>query len=484
MTVSALARLRAAVRLAGADSLVRNSVLLMMTTALGAGSGFVFWVLVARLFPPDQVGVATTLLSAVVMLSYFSLVGLNSTLIRRLPTSSQPAALVASAVAVVSVCAVLFSAGYAVLTPVTAPELAVVTRSVPAFALFVGLATGSALNLLTDFVFVAERLARYNLVINGVLMSALKLVLPLAMVGFGALGILAASGVASAVAAAISLVCLRRLLGRPAGISLGVLRTSLRYSAGTYLSSCINLLPQLVIPLVVLGHFGPVTAAAYFVAFQIATLLNSVPYAVGEALFAEGSHAPGRLGALARRSLLMMAAVLLPAVVVVVLAARPILRLFGASYAAQGSTVLVVLVLGSLAVALNSWSGFLLKVTAQLRAMIAAEVTFATITVLGALVASTHGPTWVALAWGAGNLAAAIVAFAALGRRRRSPTATPRRSAGNARRSAGSPSARPLAAARPASPPRRARSTPVARPDPVDQPSVASRREPVGTSPR
>src|ERR1035437_7011030 len=71
------------------DSLYRNSIYLMLSTAVMSFFGFFFWIINARLFKPEQVGIATTLISVVTLISSFSLLGLNSAIVRYLPTSER-----------------------------------------------------------------------------------------------------------------------------------------------------------------------------------------------------------------------------------------------------------------------------------------------------------------------------------------------------------------------------------------------------------
>ncbi|MDT3395199.1 lipopolysaccharide biosynthesis protein [Streptomyces sp. B1866] len=409
-------------RLAGlrGDPLLLNSFFLMLTTASGAAAGFVFWIIVAHLFPAAAVGRASSLLSCVALLSYFSLFGLSSTLVRQLPTSRRRAEEVSTALMTVTVCTVVISGGFVALVPWLAPQLGFVHATPLHVVGFVVLAAGAALNLLTDSVFVAFRATKTNLLINGGLMSAAKLALPAALVGAGPFGIFLASGVASVVAAAASVAAIRRRLRvrvRPR-FSWQVLRDSLAYTLTSYVSSCLNLLPQIVLPIVVLQRRGPEHAATYFVAFQIANLINSASYAIGEALFAEGSHERSSLAGLARRSGAAMLAVMVPVAGLVVLLARPILGLFGGDYAADGTRTLVVFAVSSLAVAFNTWVSFLLKVTRQLLPAIASNVVLVAVILGLALVRLDSGLHWAAIAWGLGNLASGLVAAFALLRSR------------------------------------------------------------------
>jgi O-antigen/teichoic acid export membrane protein len=403
-----------------ADPLVRNSFYLMSTTALAAASGFVFWIIVARLYPVTEVGRATSLLSVVVLLSYFSQFGLSTSLVRYLPTAEDRGEHVSTAVSTVAVTGVVIAAGFAFVIPITNPELSFVASGIGRVAVFAMLAMFAAQNLLINSVFVAMRDAKYNLLLNGVLVSVVKLILPALLVSAGAMGIFMSNTIASAVATAASIYVIHRYLHikvRPK-ISWSVLRATMRYSLGSYLSSCLNLAPLLVLPLLVLHELGPVAAAAYFVAFQIANLINAVSFAVGEALFAEGSHEQESLRRLAKRSAVLTLAITAPIVGITVLLAHPILLFFGKTYAADAQGTLVVLAISAFAVAFNTWSSFLLKVTRQLSAMNISNLVYA-VAIIGPVLLASHGLVWIAWAWGFGNFVSGAVAVGALVLRRK-----------------------------------------------------------------
>lgn len=394
------------------DPLVLNSAFLMLTTVLGAGSGFLFWLIVARLYPTAQVGQASSLLSNVSLLSYFSLFGFSTALVRFLPISRNQAEDAGTAISTVTVCSVVVNLGYVVVGPWLAHDLGFIQDTVTHVLLFVLLAGGAAVNLLTDSIFVAARATKANLLINGVLMSAAKLALPALAVSFGAFGIFAASGIASTLAAAVSIVVIRRHLRIRvrARISWDALRNMVSYSLSSYLSGTLNLIPQVALPIIVLHELGPVVAAVYFVAFQISNMVSSASYAIGESTFAEGAHESRSLKALAGRSAALMFAITGVAVLLVSALAQPILRLFGSDYADTGATTLILFTVSSLAVAFNTWASFLLRVTGQLQALVVANAAYL-ITVLGvALWMVPQGLNWAAIAWGVGNLVSGLVA--------------------------------------------------------------------------
>jgi O-antigen/teichoic acid export membrane protein len=396
--------------LLGLDSLVNNSLHIMLTTAMMGALGFAFWVVSARLFTAEEVGVATTLIGATSLISYLSLFGVNSSVIRFLPVEADHDAQISTALLLVGGGGLVVASTYVLAAPVFAPSLSLVRSPLHAVS-FVVLTACSAVNLLTDSVFIAYRAARYNLVVDGCIQSGVKLALPLALVGLGSYGIFAASGLAAAAALGFSVLFLVRSFAfRPKfRIDRDVIRRTFRYSAANYVGSVLNILPLMVVPVIVLDGRGASDAAFYYVAFQIANLLNAVAYAISQSLFAEGSYAESDLRRLVRRSAVLLGAVLVPATTVCLAGANLLLHVFGSSYARHGTGALVVLGLAIPAVALNSWTTALLRLSKQLGALIWSNVVFAVgICGLSALWVS-RGLTWVAFAWLVGNLASGVV---------------------------------------------------------------------------
>ena len=79
------------VSLHGADesrppySLLRNSLFIMLTTVVNSGLGFVFWVLAARLFTAEVVGLIAAIIAAGTIVVLLASLGAGGTLIQSLP---------------------------------------------------------------------------------------------------------------------------------------------------------------------------------------------------------------------------------------------------------------------------------------------------------------------------------------------------------------------------------------------------------------
>jgi O-antigen/teichoic acid export membrane protein len=223
------------------------------------------------------------------------------------------------------------------------------------------------------------------------------------------------------VTSVIAVLLIRGRLGiKPRiGIDLAVLRRTLRFAAASYFANAMNLLPLLVIPLFVLQGMGEAAAGSYFLAFQIALLLYTMAYSMGEALFAEGSSRDRDLRSLMRRSAVFLTMLSVPAAVVVAAGSRQIMLVFGAEYSARATGALIVLALSAVPVAFYTWATYLLRITRQLRAMVAANVVYGIVIISLVALWEHRGLVWVSLGWGVGNLVAGAVAAFFLARKLR-----------------------------------------------------------------
>ncbi len=394
------------------DHLLRGSAFLMAATLSASAIGFAFWLVAARLYTPAEIGVASTLISATTLIAYLSLLGLNNSLVRFLPLSDNRGPEVTQAVLATAGIALLIATAYALVAPLIAPRLDLLSSDVTRSVLFVVLTAAAAANLLTDSVFIALRAAKYNLLVDGVIQSLIKVALVAPLVAFGAFGVFTAYGLGALVAVALSITLLRRMLHiRPELGNRRTLRPYLGYSGGTYVSACLNLFPILAVPLIVLNSKGAEAAGYYFVAFQIAMLLNGVSYAVCESTFAEGAHDEGRLGRVARRSGRLVFTTQAAGAVIIAIAAPLALSFFGSDYADQATNVLIVFAAGSIGVAFNTWTSTLLKLTpGGMSWLIWSHVVYAVVIIGGSQWLSDRSLVWLAVMWGVGNAVCGLIA--------------------------------------------------------------------------
>ncbi|KPI07991.1 hypothetical protein OK074_3759 [Actinobacteria bacterium OK074] len=398
------------------DKIYRSSFFLLASMVITAGLGFLFWVVVARFYSPAQVGLATSLISAVSLLASLSLLGFESILIRFPARAEARNAQITQAMIVVALVACVAGSLYLAGLPLYGGKLLFVRDDWRTAVAFVGFCGCAGVCLLNRSVFTAGRVAEFNTLVDGLTQGLVKLALPAALTTFGVFGIVAAAGVGYAVTALTAILVMRRRLGfRPDLRTRGTrLREQFRFSFASYVASLLVLSPILVMPLIVLHNLGAAASGYYFIAFQIAAILNAIATAVGEAVFAEVSHEESRFRELLLRAARIIAAIQLPAAAVVALGGGLLLRMFGGPYADNARPLLTVLAVAALPAALNTWACVALKLAQRLRPLLAANLLMASLSIGLAAAWADRGLVWVGFAWGAGNATAGVFATVCL----------------------------------------------------------------------
>jgi O-antigen/teichoic acid export membrane protein len=401
------------------DHLLRNALYLMFNSALQAGFGFAFWIITARLFSAVDVGQASSLLSATTVIAYLSLLGLNTTFGRYLPTARNRDTLITTGLLAVGICGAAIGMLYALLTPVLAPRVDFVAKHPWMTAAFILMTAAAAINLLTDSVFVASRRAGLTALVDGGIGGVGKIIAALVLVGTGAWGLYSASAIGIVLSVVASLVLIVSALhSRPAlSQPLKTLRPWLRFSGANYVGNVLYLAPTLVVPLIVLDRLGSVSAAYYFIAFQIASALFAAAVAVEQTFLAEGSRHDVNMRDLRRRSGRTLALLCAPATIIMVATGHWLLLVFGRQYYDHAGTGLIFMALAAGPVAIYNWLLTLLRLSGKLGAIVLANSVFAFAICALAWIGAAHGVTGVAAAWPIGALLAVCVARIAAPRR-------------------------------------------------------------------
>jgi O-antigen/teichoic acid export membrane protein len=407
-------------RLGPTGFMLRNSLYLVFSSGLQAALGFAFWIFAARLFTPDETGRASSLISASLFISMLALLGLNNSFIRYLPAAKNRDALITGGLCIVTTGAVVLAALYVLAAPTVAPRLAFVEQRLPLAIGFMLLTAASSVNLLTDAVFIGSNKAGYIALTDGAVAGMTKIAVLVMLAGFGSFGLYTASTTGLAAAALVSVILIVAHLGwRPEfRDSLTALRPLVRFSSASYATEFLSIIPQSVLPLIVLDRLGAAAAAYYYVSYQVAALTFSASYAVQATTLAEGSRDGVDLRTLVNRSIRLMVIVALPAIVVVIVCARWILLVFGARYSAHGTDALIVLVTAGVPIAAVGLIETPLRLLGRLHVIVWSSVLFAAVTCGFAWLFAGHGLVAVAAAWPIGTALSALSCAVPLLRRR------------------------------------------------------------------
>jgi O-antigen/teichoic acid export membrane protein len=412
------------------DSLVRNSLYLMASTVVTAGLGYVFWVVAAHAFTRQEVGIGGAVISLCSTMSLLTYLGSSALLIERLPGNERSSSWISILVRVCLATAGATAVAAAIAVPVlmTSPDYRSFFGSAPPILIaVVGAAAWTLVNLLGAAFIAARRSGRYLSIQTLVSVTKVLLVLPLATIGAGAVGLVGAwvaSAVLGVVVGAAWLVPRMELGKRPGDRrrrrsssatngGLGSKRRPrhrrpaappsaafMRRLLGQHLTSVGGAVTPLVLPVLVVLRLGVTVNAYFYITWMLGGIFFMVSPSVASAVFAEGVRARSELRGVVAKALRVIAVLLTPAMVFMIAGGRIILGLFGTSYASVGYTLLVLLAISALPDAVSNVAVAVSRVTHRLGYSTGLNLGILMVTVVGAwMLMPRMGIVGVGVAW-------------------------------------------------------------------------------------
>jgi len=352
MHASRLARGRLRLRRLLEQSLFRNSLYIMGTTAATSLLGFGFWLVAARTLSATEVGRSAALISAMLFVSVLTNLGLGQVFVSRLASREAGhdwSRTVTTGIALAAVASLLGGAIAAVLLPALIPTLKHGLSPGTFLLLPLGVA-GSACSLVIDYACIAERHAKLSFVRNVVAALVRIALIPLASVVpiDGTTWILAIWAGSFLLIDGVAFFNELPKLGHDFSPSLAGWRQELVEIRGLIAGhQTINLGAQAssyLLPVLVSARLGPEQNAYFYTTFMVSSALFFIAPAIGNALFAEGRHEPENLGRDVRRAVRQVLMLAGPPALVLLVAGPLILGFFGPAYAEEGEGLLLILI--------------------------------------------------------------------------------------------------------------------------------------------
>lgn len=392
------------------DSLYRNSIFLMLSTGVMAFFGFFFWMINARLFTTEQIGLATTLTSVMGLITSFSLLGLNTGLIRYLPKSERKNDKINTCFSVVILITAIVSIVFLLNLKTFSPKLLFVKEN-PFYALlFILFIIVSSLSNVLESIFIAFRNTKFVFIQNTIY-SILKVVFPVFFVTLGVFGIFSSWMVALTIGIGFSFIILvRKFDYKPKlVINKSIIEKIGRFSFGNYIAGFLGSLPSMVLPLVITNKIGPETTAHYYMAMMIASLLFVIPQAATQSLFAEGSHDEKELKQHVKKATKIIALILIPGILATVFLGKYILLAFGKDYSNGGLQFLQLLAISGIFVSINGILGTILRIGHRIKELILISF-INTVIILGlSYLLTSLGLLGIGVAWIIGYVVMAVL---------------------------------------------------------------------------
>jgi len=338
--------------------LYKNSLFLIIDSAVTAVIGFFFWILVARFYSAVDVGYGSAAISAISLLAMLSLMGFNFTIIRYLPKAENPLEMINSCLTLSGIISLILAVVFLLGLDIWSPALHFIKGNIIfSFAFIIFTLVFTLANILR-FVFLANRRADLVLSIDTI-QSLLKVPLAIFLVlFFHSFGIAAAWGIGVTLSLFLALFlfrskCQNSYKPMPT-LNLAILNNLRHYSAGSYIASLFSTASTWIMPIMVVNVLGSEQNAYFYVTWTISILLSAIPVSTSNSLFVEGSHFTENLGVYILKALKFTYILLIPAICLVFLLSNQILHLFGPSYSVNGSGLLKIMAVSGVFVGLNA----------------------------------------------------------------------------------------------------------------------------------
>lgn len=387
--------------------LILNGYAMVFSAGINAMLGVVYWVLAARLYPEEVVGLNSAALAAMFFLANISQLNLIHALNRFVPSAGQATTrLILTAYLVSAGLAVVASTIFLIGVGIWSPSLSALSSSPSTAAWFIFATVSWCIFSLQDGVLAGLRQAKWV-----ALSTASYALVKLAMIVLFATA-LPSSGVFFSWTAPVlllivpvsALIFLRLV---PRHVAAAALRgeevrpqSIVRFVAGDYLSSLIWTATLTLLPILVVEQAGAASGAHFYLTWTIAYTLYFVSVNMCMSLVTEGARDEKNLNYYSYQTLKQTLRLMVPVVAIVVIGAPYILRLYGSSYADEGTTLLRLLSLSAIPYIFIAIRISMARVQRQIRKIFYIQVALCTVVLVSSYVfLDLYGIVGIGVAW-------------------------------------------------------------------------------------
>ena len=405
-------------RVRGQRHLLTGSAVLVAGAAIQALSGAVFWLVAAHLDVKGDVGAGGKLTTSVLFVTYLAGLGLPVALARYAADRNAESDVIFTwAVGATVAASVVLGSAYVALFRGSATG--VLTDLDPVFGplVFAVVVAGAALSMIVDVRCMTAR--RWNLVLARIAVVGLVR-FPLLFLfrdhEHRALWLFVAAAGPVALSGLIGAALVPRVAGgtHRVGPRPSTARVATRYSAVNFVSTLAYQAPYFLLPVIVLANVTDDSYASFNVAWGVVAVAFYVPTAIGQALLAEGGRDGAHVHAQVRLALGLAVSLMLAGAVAAFLGSDVVTTIYGAKYSAA-ARVLPAMIAAGVPWAITSLYLSEVRILHRHLATVAITATLTAAIVLPALaLVPENGIDGASRAWLLGNLAAAVVAAAAV----------------------------------------------------------------------
>lgn len=387
------------------DSLIKNSIYLMMATFSNAILGFFFWVFAAKYYSTDDIGIMSAILSNVGLVAMLSLIGLPTALIFFLPRSDKRDKIINSSMIVVItlsiILSILFLMGMNIFL-----KLNIDYKFMFVFIIVSIMTTVSAI---MSGSFNAGRRSSFHMIKENIF-GFVKIFPLIILTGLGTMGIFMSWSIGLIMAVLIGFILLYKTYKYIPSLTFDrdVIKSMAGYSGGNHIAGIFYSLPRLVFPIMIVNMIGPSSAGYFFIAMTVAGLLYAISQSISISLLAE-SYDKEKLWDNVSKATRFNLALLSIGLILFMIFGRFVLELFDPIYAENAITSLIILTVASIPLSAINIFNSVRNIQRRVKSVIKINVIVSVLALALAVFLIQYGIEGVAFAYLIGNTVGAMI---------------------------------------------------------------------------
>ncbi|UJG41570.1 MAG: hypothetical protein K9W45_03665 [Candidatus Heimdallarchaeum aukensis] len=326
--------------------LYQNSIYQMLSFAINSISGFIFWLIGSRIYPPNIIGINSTLVSNINLITLISMIGLNISILK-FKEQYKIEELFGTYLKLLLCNSTVTSTVVIIILLLTMKELLYyLPFSIILF--FVITSIFQVTYVFYDSYFLASNKSKYSL-ISASLASSLKIGLIFITKDIDVFGLLLSWGVAIGITIlvlSLFFVNFKFLFSAfiTSRVNIRLLKDTFNFSFDNYFATIFYRVPGLLAPTIVAKIVGVEYSAYLFIAGTFSAIIAMIPKIISQTMLAHVSHDSSKRNAL--ETLFFALILVVIGIIIIFIFGDFFLNFFGVNYSVYSFKLLMLLSLG------------------------------------------------------------------------------------------------------------------------------------------
>jgi len=324
------------------DELLKSSMTLINNNFVVALLGFLFWTLATRIFTVEQIGLATTTISALSIISALTSLGFGIGLLYYLPKVKNKNKLFWSVIWIVVIISLLLTSIFLIIIDNIYIELAFLNDSLLLIGLILILGVSTSPFNILESLLLSKRKNSF-VIWKNFLWGVLRILGIILLKSFGMIAIIIAWFFSQTISFFSFIFLLKEKVWF--GIDKKLIKKISGFSFANYISMIATKFQEIGFPLFVTLFLGVENTAFFYISWMIANFLFSISRAVGKSYLSESSNDKNTSF---KKALYITYFITILGIIIGLLLGKFILALFGQSYVENGLKLLQILLISGL----------------------------------------------------------------------------------------------------------------------------------------